>query len=155
MYSAVQKGVMWYVGLCKCKAVSAGPDYLAAQRSCNSISVPDYVQSTQICCQRCQEHSCATHTESDMTEFVLHETSVKLWLVCKICRYMLEHTSKHVPLVDPTGRLPVAPSDATVSVPKSFGLGNSTPRALALQEASFPNAGVSGSLLPRKLRYQS
>lgn len=66
---------------------------------------------------------------------------------------MLEHTAEHVPLVDSTGRLPVAPSDATVAITKSFGLGNSSPRALALQEAHFSKAGLAESLLPRKLRH--
>ncbi|KAK9826959.1 hypothetical protein WJX74_001840 [Apatococcus lobatus] len=67
-------------------------------------------------------------------------------------RYMLEHTAEHVPLINPTGQLPMAPSDVTVSITKNFGLGNSTPRALAVQEAIFPKAGLSASLLPRKLR---
>lgn len=153
-HSVVQESVTWYVCLYKCRAVSAGPGYFAALRSCNSNAVPDYVNPMNNVVNAGSALVCHKYrVKHDRVK--IYEPSVKLWMVCKICRYMLEHTTAHVLLVDPTGRLPVAPSDATVSIPKSFGLGNSTPRALALQEASFPKAGLLDSLLPRKLRYQS
>ncbi len=69
-----------------------------------------------------------------------------------LCRFMLKHTTEHIPVVDPTGRLPVAPSKMTIAVDKSFGLGSAAPSALVLAEKRFLQAQIMQSLLPQRLR---
>ena len=66
---------------------------------------------------------------------------------------MLKHTTESIPLVDPTGRIALAPSSVTVAIDKGFGLGSSSPRMLASAAKRFPRAEVFNSLLPEKLRY--
>ena len=66
---------------------------------------------------------------------------------------MLKHTTAHIPVADPTGRLPVAPSKMTTAIDKGFGLGTSAPGTLIFAEKRFPQAEIMRCLLPEKLRY--
>ena len=65
---------------------------------------------------------------------------------------MQQHTTEHLPLVDPTGRLPLVPSKAVTAVDKGFGLGHASQQAILLEEARWPDAGLTRALLPHKLR---
>ncbi|KAK9868731.1 hypothetical protein WJX84_009166 [Apatococcus fuscideae] len=67
-------------------------------------------------------------------------------------RPMQQHTTEHLPLVDPTGRLPLVPSKAVTAVDKGFGLGHASQQAILLEEARWPDAGLTRALLPHKLR---
>ena len=70
-------------------------------------------------------------------------------------RFMKSHTVGHQTILDPTGLLPVYPSQATLVKDWSFGMGTGTATAqlIAKYQQLNPEVKPNWTLLPRKLRY--
>lgn len=70
-------------------------------------------------------------------------------------RFMKSHTVGHQSILDPTGCLPVYPSQATLVKDWSFGLGTGSASAqlIAKYHQLNPEVEPNQTLLPRKLRY--
>ncbi|DBA92223.1 hypothetical protein WJX77_001787 [Trebouxia sp. C0004] len=72
----------------------------------------------------------------------------------RIDRFMRSHTVGHQSILDPTGNLPVYPSQATLVKDWSFGMGTGTVSAelIAKYQELNPDVEPSQILLPRRLR---
>ncbi|KAK9824707.1 hypothetical protein WJX72_012557 [[Myrmecia] bisecta] len=68
--------------------------------------------------------------------------------------FMRAHTASGQTLLDPTGRLPVPPSQAAAIKTWGFGLGKASPTILAKYQRLDPEVAASDLLLPRKYRQQ-
>ena len=70
-------------------------------------------------------------------------------------RFMRSHTVGHQSILDPTGNLPVYPSEATLVKDWSFGMGTGavTAELIAKYQQLNPEVVPNEVLLPRKLRY--
>ena len=76
--------------------------------------------------------------------------------VCCWSRFMRSHTVGHQSILDPTGSLPVYPSQATLVKDWSFGMGTGTASAelIAKYQQLNPDVEPNQILLPRRLRYK-
>ena len=69
------------------------------------------------------------------------------------CRFMRSHTREHQSILDPTGRLPVPPSEATLVKRWDFGMGTTATDELVAQYRQLhPEVEAADVLLPRSLR---
>lgn len=70
-------------------------------------------------------------------------------------RFMRSHTVGHQSILDPTGNLPVYPSEATLVKNWSFGMGTGSVSAelIAKYQQLSPEVEPNDILIPRKLRY--
>ena len=68
---------------------------------------------------------------------------------------MKSHTVGHQSILDPTGNLPVYPSEATLVKNWSFGMGSGSASAelIAKYQQLNPEVEPNDILIPRKLRY--
>ncbi len=70
---------------------------------------------------------------------------------------MRSHTTGHQSILDPTGSLPVYPSQATLVKDWSFGMGTGAASAelIAKYQQLSPEVEPNQTLLPRRLRFTS
>lgn len=85
-----------------------------------------------------------------------HSTYTFAKQVCCWSRFMRSHTVGHQSILDPTGSLPVYPSQATLVKDWSFGLATGTASAelIAKYQQLNPDVEPNQILLPRRLRYR-
>lgn len=69
--------------------------------------------------------------------------------------YMVSHTRSHTAILDPTGRAKPWPSEAVVTVPRSFGSGSASEEAVAKVAARHRgDVDLQGScLMPARYRW--
>lgn len=72
-------------------------------------------------------------------------------------RFMRSHTVGHQSILDPTGNLPVYPSEATLVKDWSFGMGTGSVSAelIAKYQQLSPEVEPNDILIPRKVRYMA
>ena len=86
---------------------------------------------------------------------LLHSLTLKSVHECRPLgrRFMRSHTREHQSILDPTGRLPVPPSEATLVKRWDFGMATTATDELVAQYRQLhPEVEAAGVLLPRKLR---
>jgi len=93
------------------------------------------------------------------TAFMLYKVTAPTLFAKPVCcwsRFMRSHTVGHQSILDPTGSLPVYPSQATLVKDWSFGMGKGTASAelIAKYQQLNPDVEPNQILLPRRLRYK-